>query len=222
MKFTKLKKHLAVILSAAMVFSCFPATAMAAEPSDEAVAVESGAEDEIVGAEAEVEPATEVEEAEISAAEEENIVEEEAEAVEEEIDSAPEEDVDNDGTVAEGVYDYTKKSADPGYAGISGIGTRHSEDHGFYLANSKVTISLSGNASLAVEVYNTATVTSDKGTVAKFEDSTGAVKQGASFTASKKGDHAIYFVSGLEAGDVTLTLGGSNQILAGIMMGEWR
>ena len=70
MKFTKLKKHLAVILSAAMVFSCFPATAMAAEPSDEAVAVESGAEDEIVGAEAEVEPATEVEEAEISAAEE--------------------------------------------------------------------------------------------------------------------------------------------------------
>ena len=105
MKFTKLKKHLAVILSAAMVFSCFPATAMAAEPSDEAVAVESGAEDEIVGAEAEVEPATEVKEAEISAAEEENIVEEEAEAVEEENDSAPEENVDGDGdTVDAGVY----------------------------------------------------------------------------------------------------------------------
>ena len=52
MKFTKLKKHLAVILSAAMVFSCFPATAMAAEvdADDDTVAVEEmdAADEEVV------------------------------------------------------------------------------------------------------------------------------------------------------------------------------
>ena len=166
MKFTKLKKHLAVILSAAMVFSCFPATAMAAEPSDEAVAVESGAEDEIVGAEAEVEPATEVEEAEISAAEEENIVEEEAEAVEEEIDSAPEENVDNSaGFIAAGkyIFGYTAtQNNDTPYKTVDAIkaipglsvenDNGHNGQHGLVAKNgTKVNLRLSGKANVIIE-----------------------------------------------------------------------
>ncbi len=74
MKLTKLKKHLAMLLSAAMVLSCVPATAMAAEEAD----VEA----------AEFEEAVETEDVLAEGVEEEEIAEEVVDSVEEEVVSA--------------------------------------------------------------------------------------------------------------------------------------
>ena len=111
----KVKKDLAVILSAAMVLSSFSVPAMAAEveSAEEIVAVEDTAEDEAAIEEA-VEEAEEV----ASQSEEEVVEEVTEETAEEDVTAAPEEDVDGTALILDG--DHLNASATGFFTEFSG------------------------------------------------------------------------------------------------------
>ncbi len=142
MKLAKLKKTLAVLLSAAMVFSAVPVTAMAEEVESEAIEV-SGAEETVETEEAateevdaEIEESDESQDVEVSGVEEETEAVEELDAVED--NDAVEEDVVGDGEIEEGEYDfadstkayYKKSPADINIAGLTLNFTGGQQDSG--------------------------------------------------------------------------------------------
>ena len=160
MKLAKLKKTLAVMLSAAMVFSAVPVTAMADVVESEAIEV-SGAEETVESEDAATEEVdAEIEESDESQDVEVSGVEEETEAVEE-LD-AVEEDVEGDGeTVAEGTYDFTDKNAAyykkaaadisiPGLA-LGLTGTDNATGHGVHAKeNDTITFNLESAATITL------------------------------------------------------------------------
>ena len=179
MKLTKLKKHLAMLLSAAMVFTCLPATAMAAQADDDLV--EEGAVIEDV----EDEEASDVS------------------AIEEAVDSVSNNTAS--GNAAEGVYKFTSyKTVPDDIKGIEFVGfSAHSGGHGPTGGkDSKVKISLEKKAMVIIEACEYgkgAEVTASSGKVTK-EEVVGEAKADAG---------ATYTIREAEAGVLDVTFGGT-------------